>query len=88
MNLTPFVIAWICLGVSTLGLAAYRKYLSTHEDDYLHVEEWAKPVTDQQTAAARKFERIDRWGEGMTVLMAVTGVVLGGIYLYLAWIGR
>jgi hypothetical protein len=86
MNLTPFVIAWICLGIATLALAAYRKFLSTHEDDYIHVEEWAKSVTDQQTVAARRFERIDRCGEGLTVLMAVAGVVLGGFYLYLGWL--
>jgi len=67
-------------------LAAYRKYLSTHEDDYIHVEEWAKPVTAQQTVAAHKFEVIDRWGEGLTVLMAVAGVVLGAVYLYQAWL--
>ncbi len=49
MNLTPFVIAWICLGVATFALAAYRKF--------------------------------HRWGEGLTILMAVAGVVLGGFYL-------
>jgi hypothetical protein len=86
MNLTPFVVAWICLGMATLVLAAYRKYLSTHEDDYIHVEEWAKAATDQQAAAARKFERIDRWGEGLTILMAVAGVLLGAFYLYQAWL--
>jgi hypothetical protein len=49
---------------------------------------WAKSVTDQQTAAARKFERVDRWGEGLTVLMAVAGVVLGAFYLCQAWLHR
>ncbi len=83
MNLTPFVIAWICLGVATLALAAYRKFLSTHEDDYIHAEDWARAVTERQVAAAHKFEVIDRWGEGLTILMAVAGVVLGGFYLYL-----
>jgi len=86
MNLKPFVIAWICLGAGTLGLAAYRKFLSTHEDDYIHAEDWAKAVSAKQVVAARRFERIDHWGEAMTVLMAVAGIALGGFYLYSGWL--
>jgi hypothetical protein len=64
-----------------------RAYLpGEDEDDYIHVEEWAKTAADQQAAAARKFERIDRWGEGLTILMAVAGMLLGAFYLYQAWL--
>jgi hypothetical protein len=87
MNLTPFVIVWICLGVVTAALAVCRKFLSMHEDEYIHIEEWSKSATAQQIAAARKFKAIDRWGEGLTIVMAVTGVMLGGFYLYLKLTG-
>jgi len=40
MNWTPYLIVWICLGVATLGLALYRKFLTMKEDDYIHVEDW------------------------------------------------
>ncbi len=83
MNFTPFIIGWVCLGVATLGLAAYRKFLSTYEDDNLHIEDMG--VTAKQFESARRFHTIDRWGEGLTILLAATGVILGGIYLYIAW---
>ncbi len=85
MNLTPFVIAWICLGIATATLAIYRKLLSMREDDYLHIEDWNEAVVAQQTALAHKFDIIDRWGKALTVVVVVAGAVLGGIYLYMGW---
>lgn len=88
MHLTPFVVAWICLGITTGLLAAYRHFLSMHEDDNIHIEEWEKPATARQAAEAHRIQLIDQWGQRLTILMAVTGVALGCFYLYLGWIGR
>lgn len=84
MHLTTFVIAWIGLGIATGLLAAYRQFLTLHEDDNIHIEEWQKPAAARQSAEAHKFELIDQWGQRLTILMAVTGVALGAFYLFLA----
>lgn len=86
MNLTPFIIAWLCVGVATAALAVYRKFLSTHEDDHLHLADWSAAATTKQAASARRFKVIDHFGEGLTILTAVSGVVLGAIYLYGLWL--
>jgi len=52
MNWTPYLIVWICLGVATLGLALYRKFLTMKEDDYIHVENWKAGEVAKQEAAA------------------------------------
>jgi hypothetical protein len=83
MNFTPFIAAWVFLGLGTLVLAAYRKFLSTYEDDNLHIAN--EELGAKQFASARRFATIDRWGEALTVLLVATGVILGGIYLYLGW---
>jgi hypothetical protein len=83
MNFTPFIAAWVFLGLGTLVLAAYRRFLSTYEDDNLHIAN--AEVTAKQMASARRFTAIDRWGEALTILLAASGVILGGIYLYLGW---
>lgn len=84
MNFTPFIAAWVVLGLGTLVLAAYRRFLSTYEDDNLHIAN--EGTTAKQIASARRFTTIDRWGEALTILLAITGVILGGIYLYLGWV--
>ena len=81
MNWTFFVAAWICLGVATLGLALYRKFLTMREDDYIHIEQWRAPEVEQQQAMARKIHSIDKYGETLTIL-----TLLGGLALAIAWI--
>jgi hypothetical protein len=81
MNWTPFVIAWMCLGVATLGLALYRKFLAMREDDYIHIEGWRAPQVAAQETMARKMHAIDRFGETLSVL-----TVLGGLVLAFAWV--
>ena len=84
MNWTPYLIVWICLGVATLGLALYRKFLTMKEDDYIHVEDWKAGEVGKQEAAAHKFHAIDRWGEALTILTTVAGLVLAVAYVYAA----
>lgn len=81
MNLTPYVIAWMLLGVGTVGLALYRKLQTMREDDYIHIEAWRKPQVAEQEVMAHKFHVIDRVGEVLTALTA-----FGALALALAWI--
>jgi len=82
MNWTPFLIAWICLGVATLGLALYRKFLTMKEDDLIHPEPWKAGDVARQEVAARRFNSIDRYGETLTVVTVATGLVLAIVYVY------
>jgi hypothetical protein len=82
MNWTPYVIAWMCLGVATLGLAVYRKFLAMKEDDYIHIEEWKAGEVVKQETMAHKMRSIDRYGEALSVLTVLGGLVLGIAYLY------
>jgi len=86
MNFTFFVILWCVLGAATLALALYRKLLANHEDDVLALgagEEGRIPV---QAELARRIDVVDRAGKTITLVTAVSGLVLGGVYLYQAWL--
>ncbi len=84
MNWTPYVIAWMCMGVATLGLALYRKFLAMKEDDYIHIEAWRAPEVAKQETMARKLHSIDRYGEALSVLTIVGGLILAFAYIYAA----
>lgn len=78
----PFLVAWIALGVATLGLALYRKFLTLKEDDLIHMESWQAGEATKQEAAAHKFHAIDRWGEALTIVTLVGGLALAIAYAY------
>ena len=84
--MTPFVVTWLILGIVTASLALYRKFVSLKEDDYLHLSPGGEPLVDKQAALAHKMDVIDKWGETLTVITVVFGIVLAGIYLYQAWL--
>jgi hypothetical protein len=84
MNWTPFVIAWVALGVATAGLALYRKLLTMKEDDYIHIEDWRAPEVTKQEVAARRFHSIDRLGETLTITTVAAGVCLAVAYAAVA----
>jgi hypothetical protein len=35
---------------------------------------------------AQKLDQIDKWGKTLTVITAVFGIVLVGIYVYQSWV--
>jgi hypothetical protein len=39
----------------------------------------------EQKATFQKLDVIDRWGKIMTILAAVTGLILLGTYIYMLW---
>ena len=80
--MTAFVIFWAILGLATLALALYRKFVSMREDDYLHLSAGEERLIPQQVATFRKIGAIDRWGITMTILTVSTGLALAVLYLY------
>ncbi|MBZ5634250.1 MAG: hypothetical protein LAO55_14105 [Acidobacteriia bacterium] len=80
--MTTFVIFWAILGLATLALALYRKFVTMREDDYLHLAAGEERLIPQQVATFRKIGAIDRWGITMTIVTVILGLALAALYLY------
>ena len=84
--MTTFVIFWAILGIATLALALYRKFVTMREDDYVHLAAGEERLIPQQVATFKKIGAIDRWGITMTIVTVVLGLALAALYLYQAGI--
>jgi len=73
------------LAAVVAGLALYRKYVSMHEDNYLHLSEGEARLRSAQVATFRQLDTVDRWGKTLTVLIAISGVILAALYVYQIW---
>jgi hypothetical protein len=80
--MTAFVIFWAILGVATLALALYRKFVSMREDDYVHLSAGEERLIPEQVATFKTIVAIDRWGITMTIVTVVFGLALAALYLY------
>lgn len=81
-NMLAYAIAWGVLALVVIVLAVMRKMVSSHEDDTIHLGGDASAAVSEQTAVAKKLEMIDKWGKLLTIVLVVSGFVLGGIYAY------
>jgi hypothetical protein len=82
MNFTPFAMFFAAMVVVTLALALWRKLVSLREDDYIHLGTGEERLIPQQVEVSNKLRMLDKYGEVLTVITAVFGVVLGVVYLY------
>jgi len=85
VNMMPIVMIWVVLGVATLGLALYRKFVSANEEDLIHLGPGEERQIPEQAALARKLEAIDRWGKVLTIVTVAMGVAIGIGYMVQAW---
>jgi|WetSurMetagenome_2_1015567.scaffolds.fasta_scaffold192076_2 hypothetical protein len=85
LNLTPYAIVWVVLGLVVAGLALMRKQISQSEDDSIHLGGDATIAAEHQLVIAKKLEGIDRWGKLLTIVLVVTGVILGILYALQLW---
>ena len=86
MNVTVLVVVWAMLGIATLILAVYRIIFAAHnEEDVLRLAPGEEGDVQKQAFLAKKMRGIDRWGETLTVIVAVIGLGLAAAYLYQAW---
>jgi ABC-type nitrate/sulfonate/bicarbonate transport system permease component len=83
-NLTPYLIAWGVLALVVIFLAFWRRHVASQEDDTLHVT-GPETVLTQQMTVAKKLEAIDKWGKALTVVLAVTGLILAVLYGMYLW---
>jgi hypothetical protein len=83
MNLTPYIVLWSILGIFVLGLALYRKLVTTHqEDDLVHLSRGEERLIPHQVAVNQKIHKIDRVGELLTVVTVIGGLAIAAAYLY------
>ena len=84
INYTPLAVLWLLLAVVVLALIAYRKVVSTKEDETLHLGNAA--ASTEQLTVAHKLEVIDKWGKLLTVVAVVSGLLLAAGYTYQTWL--
>ena len=77
---------WAVLALAVISLIVYRRVVAAGEDDMIHISDAAGSVTSQQVTVAQKLDQIDKWGKTLTVITAVFGIVLVGIYVYQSWV--
>lgn len=80
MNLLPYIVAWGVLLIIVLTLALMRRQLAAREDDSLHLSAGEAAMVTDQVQMAKKLESIDKWGKLLTVVLVISGVVLGSIW--------
>jgi len=85
MTLTPFVALEIAVGLATIALAVYRKFLAMHEENLIHLGPGEEKDIPKQADIARRLHHIDRWGETLTVVTAAGGILLAAAYLAQVW---
>jgi hypothetical protein len=76
----PYAIAWGVLAIVVIILAFMRRSVASHEDDTVHLTGDVDRALSEQAVTAKKLETIDKWGKSLTVILVVTGLVLGGLY--------
>ena len=86
MTFTPFTVLWVLLALVVLGLIAYRRVVSSHEDETIHLGHGSEAVPAQQAAIADKLDVIDRWGKLLTVIALAYGIALLAIYTFQTWL--
>ncbi len=84
-NFVPLFVAWGVIALVVLGLFIWRKNVASGEDDTLHVMHGA---LTQQTVLAEKLDMIDKWGKILTVIAAVSGLLIAAAYVYAQFLGR
>ncbi|MGD0364086.1 MAG: hypothetical protein ABSC93_24685 [Bryobacteraceae bacterium] len=82
VNLLPYAVFWGVLAIVVVFLIIYRKSVSSHEDDSIHLE---GGMPTEQVALAHRLALIDRWGKSLTVVVALYGVALLALYFYQVW---
>jgi Tfp pilus assembly protein PilO len=86
LDLHPFLVLWLLLIAAVVVMAFWRRYVAQQEDPALHLGTEHAVTAAQQVAIAQKLAQIDKWIKLLTVIAVVFGVLLGGAYLYKAWV--
>lgn len=84
-NLLPYAIAWVVLALAVILLGFIRKNVSAQEDDSIHLGGGSDTAIARQQETAKKLAVLDKWGKLLTIILVVTGVLLGILYGLQMW---
>lgn len=84
VNLMPYFVLWVALAVVVIVMIVWRKMVTNHEDETLHVMDTG--AASQQLNVAHKLEVIDKWGKILTAITVIFGLALGSLYMYQSWV--
>ena len=87
MDWTFYVVCWAILAASVAGLAGYRAWMASHEDDTIHLSGDGSAIAKQKSAF-HKLALVDRVGKVLTALAIASGIIILAWYSYLVWQGR
>jgi len=76
----PYLIAWGVLLVIVLVLAIVRNKLASAEDDTLKLADGEVAAISTQEVVAKKLSTVETTGKWLTVLLAVSGLLLAALY--------
>jgi len=81
--MVPAFIVWSVMAAAVIGLALYRKFVAYYrEDDLIHVGPGEEKLISQQVEVTKTLDKVDRFGEILTIITVVSGIILAVIYLY------
>jgi hypothetical protein len=79
-----YLAVWGAFALCVPGLALYRRWAATGEDDSLCLSDDVAAIGKQKFMSDR-LEAIDRWGKVLTTVVVVLGVALLAVYVYVSW---
>lgn len=78
---------WAVLAICVVSLIFYRRTLTSHEDDSVHLEhETGK--TSEQMVLAGKIDSVDKWGKLLTIITVIYGIALLAYWVYTTTVGN
>ena len=80
--MTASMIVLIVMIVIVAIIAVYRWIVAHHDDEFLHIEDPTGRLITNQKETARALTRVDHVGMGLTVVTALYGIALLGMFLY------
>jgi uncharacterized membrane protein len=76
------ILVLVALTVITAVVAVYRKFVSTEDDSFVHVNDPTGELNLNHRVTDQTVSRVDRIGITLTVVTALYGVSLVVIFLY------
>jgi hypothetical protein len=83
-NVVPYAVSWAVLVCIVLALAAYKAALVVRagREEPLHICNMSKTQAVKLNVAAHIETSIERWGEILTIVALVYGLIIAGVYVY------
>ena len=79
----PYLVALSVLAVVVIALLAYRRKLTSWEDDTIHIHDGEVSRVVEQEALARKMDKVDLAGKVATAILVIGALALAVAYTYI-----